>query len=338
MNNRGMDSQNIEALWTHLHALTVLSQQGSYTAAAKRLGVSKASMSQRIAELERAAGLPLVRRTTRSVRLTDAGQRLVDDMREPFERIAHSFAGVRDLADVPRGVLRVTAPVAFARQQLVPRLAGFLRAHPEVRIELDLSDRLSSLAMEGFDLAIRHTAAPPDTHVAWTLCRTRSVLVASPGYLDRRGVPTRPADLVAHDCLHYPRAQDTPAWHFEPISGSTPTSTVPMARAAEAVVPRITVPVSGPFAANNSEALRDAAIAGLGIALMPDFSAQEALQSGALVEVLPAWQPVGAFGAQLYAIRPYATHVPRAVSAFVGWLREALAGGFTVPVRGGPAL
>ena len=319
-----MESQNIETLWVHLHALTVLAQQGSYTAAATRLGVSKASMSQRIAELERAAGVPLVQRTTRSVRLTDAGQRLVEDTRGPFEQIARSFAGVRDLADVPRGVLRVTAPVAFARQQLVPRLAGFLRAYPDVRLELDLSDRLSSLAMEGFDLAIRHTAAPPDTHVAWTLCQTRSVLVATPEYLGRRGVPVVPTDLAAHDCLHYPRARDTPAWHFERI------------RAAAADVDsgpgasRITVPVSGPFAANNSEALRDAAISGLGIALMPDFSAQEALQSGVLVEVLPQWQPVGAFGTQMYAIRPYATHVPRAIAVFVAWLRETLQDGFAV--------
>ncbi|MGJ7545813.1 LysR family transcriptional regulator [Variovorax sp. LT1R16] len=309
-----MEDQKIESLWTHLHWLTVLSQQGSFTAAAQRLGVSKAAMSQRIAELERAAGVPLVQRTTRSVRLTEAGQRLVEDMRAPFEQIAHSFSGVRDLAGVPRGRVRVTAPVAFARQQLVPRLADFLRAQPEVRIELELSDRLSSLAMEGFDLAVRHTAAPPDTHVAWTLCETRSVLVASRAYLRRRGLPEAPADLSVHDCLHYPRAQDTPAWHFETRKPSA--------------APRVTVPVSGPLAANNSEALRDAAIAGLGIALLPDFSAQSALQAGKLVEVLPKWQPVGAFGDRLYAIRPYATHVPRAVTAFVSWLRAELAEGF----------
>ena len=311
-NNAGMKPQNIESLWTHLHWLTVLAQQGSFTAAALRLGVSKAAMSQRIAELERAAGAPLVQRTTRSVRLTEAGQRLVEDMRGPFEQIAHSFAGVRDLAGVPRGLVRVTAPVAFARQQLVPRLAEFLRAQPEVRIELDLSDRLSSLAMEGFDLAIRHTAAPPDTHVAWTLCETRSVLVASRAYLRRRGTPREPQALAGHDCLHYPRAQETPTWHFETKSSA----------------PRITVPVSGPLVANNSEALRDAALSGLGIALVPDFSAQAALQSGKLQQVLPQWRSVGAFGERLYAIRPYATHVPQAVTAFVGWLREALSDGF----------
>lgn len=316
-----MQEQKVETLWTHLHWLTVIAQQGSFTAAAQRLGVSKAGMSQRLAELERAAGVPLVQRTTRSVRLTEAGQRLVDGVRAPFEQISQSFAGVRDLASVPTGLLRVTAPVAFARQQLVPRLDEFLRAHDQIRLELDLSDRLSSLAMEGFDLAIRHTAAPPDTHVAWKLCETRSVLVASRGYLRKRGIPKVPADLAAHACLHYPRAQEAPAWHFE------------QRKAKGGSAQRVTVPVSGPFAANNSEALRDAAVSGLGIALLPDFSAQAALQAGRLVEVLPQWRPVGAFAEQLFAVRPYAPHVPRAVAAFVSWLRVALAGGFSPPGR-----
>lgn len=311
-----MDHSKIGSLWAHVHWLIVLAEQGSYTAAARRLGVSKAGMSQRIAELEREAGVPLVQRTTRSVRLTEAGQRLVEETRTAFDAIAQSFAGVRDLAGVPRGRLRVTAPVALARQQLVPRLADFLRAHPEVRIELELSDRLSALAMEGFDLAIRHSAAPPDTHVAWPLCPTHSLLVASRAYLRRRGEPVAPTDLAGHDCLYYPR-QDQPAWHFLPRPAATGTA-------------RITVPVAGPFAANNSEALRDAAAAGLGIALLPDFSAQAGLRSGRLIEVLPDWQPVGAFAEQLFAIRPYGPHVPRAVAAFVAWLRDAFAGGFSV--------
>ena len=313
-----MKSQKTEELWTHLHSLTVLGQQGSYTAAAQRLGVSKAAMSQRIAELERAAGMPLVQRTTRSVRLTEAGQRLVDDLRDPFERIAHSFASVRDLVGVPTGLLRVTAPVAFARQQIVPRIPGFLLANPKVRFELDLSDRISSLAMEGFDLAIRHSATPPDTHVAWTLCATRSVLVASRAYLRRRGNPATPMALAEHDCLHYARAQETPTWHFRE-------------RRRFGDPQPLTVPISGSFAANNSEALREAAIGGLGIALMPDFSAQTALQSGKLVEVLPKWIPVSAFGERIFAVRPYAEHVPLAVNAFVKWIREQLCDGFDVP-------
>lgn len=301
--------RKIEALWPHVHALGVLGALGSYTRAAQRLGLSKAAMSARIAELERAAGVPLVRRTTRSVRLTEAGQQLADATAGAFEQIAHSFAGVKDLAAAPQGLLRVTAPVALGRQQIVPRLPAFLRAHPQVRIELDLSDRLVSLATEGWDLAIRHTAAPPDTHVAWALCETRSRLVASRAYLRRRGTPRAPAELADHDCLHYLRAGETPTWTFEPARGGAA---------------RTSVAVKGPFAANNSEALREAALAGLGIALLPDFSAQHA----SLVPVLPSWRPVGAFGERLYAIRPYSPYVPRAVQAFVEHLRETLRGGF----------
>ncbi len=319
VNNQAMNDQKISELWHHLHWLSVLAQQGSYTAAAARLGVSKAAMSQRIAELERAARVPLVQRTTRSVRLTEAGQRLVDDTRTSFEQIEHSFAQVRDLAGVPSGLLRVTAPVAFARQQLAPRLADFLREYPDVRLQLDMSDRLSSLATEGFDLAIRHTARPPDTHVAWTLCGTHSVLVASKTYLRRAGTPQMPADLQDHNCLHYLRAQDTPTWTLARVR--------PKAK-DKANDERITVPVKGQLAANNSEALREAALTGLGIALLPDFSAQAALQQGKLVQVLPDWRPVGAFAEQLYAIRPYSPHVPRAVTAFVDYLRKALAAGF----------
>lgn len=317
VNNIAMKSTNHtnpEALWSHLHCLVVLGEQGSYTGAAARLGVSKAAMSQHIAELERAAGVPLVRRTTRSVGLTEAGRQLVDDTRGAFERIAESFAGVRDRSGVPHGRLRVTAPVALARQQLVPRLPAFLRAYPEVRLELDLSDNLRSLTLEGMDLAIRHTAVAPDTHVAWLLCTTRSVLVANRAYLRRTGTPKTPDDLRQHDCLHYPRTQEAPAWTFEPmVPGNSP---------------RLTVPVTGPLAANNSEALRDAALAGLGIALVPDFSAQAALQAGKLVEVLPDWRPVGTFSETIHAIRPYSAHVPRAVAVFVEWLREAFAPGF----------
>ena len=317
VNNSAMKSTNHtkpEALWSHLHWLVVLGEQGSYTGAAARLGVSKAAMSQHIAELERAAGVPLVRRTTRSVGLTEAGQQLVDDTRGAFERIAESFAGVRDRSGVPHGRLRVTAPVALARQQLVPRLPAFLRTYPEVRLELDLSDNLRSLTLEGLDLAIRHTAVAPDTHVAWLLCTTQSVLVTNRAYLRRTGTPKTPDDLRQHDCLHYPRTQEAPAWTFEPmVPGNSP---------------RLTVPVTGPLAANNSEALRDAALAGLGIALVPDFSAQAALQAGRLIQVLPDWRPVGTFSETIHAIRPYSAHVPRAVAVFVEWLREAFAPGF----------
>ena len=316
-----MDARKIESLWSHVHGLGVLQSAGSFTAAAQRLGLSKAAMSQRVAELERAAGVPLVRRTTRSVRLTEAGEQLVEATRGAFAQIEQGFAGVQDRVGEPHGVLRVSAPVALGRQQIVPRLSGFLRTYPQVRVELELSDRLVAMAQEGFDVALRHTAAPPDTHVAWPLCTTRSWLVASRAYLRRAGVPTTPAELATHDCLHYLRPGETPTWSFE-ADPAAPRS----ARSAG----RVSVGVRGIFAANNSEALREAAMAGLGIALLPDFSAQVALQVGKLQVVLPHWKPVGAFGEHLYAIRPYSPVVPRAVQAFIGYWRSALEDGFPI--------
>jgi len=284
---------------------------GSFTAAAQRLGVSKAAMSHRVGELEQAAGTPLVRRTTRSVRLTEAGQRLVDTTRSSFAEIERNFASVRDLAAKPQGLLRVTTAVALGRQQIVPLIPAFLSEHPSIRIELDMSDHLSSLAKEGFDLAIRHVATAPETHVAWRLCSTRSLLVASRTYLRRRGTPERPVDLRSHDCLHYLRSGPVPTWTLEPAKGDP-----------------VTVDIAGGFAANNSEALREVALRGLGIALVPDFSAQTDIQSGRLQVVLPDWRVSGAFGEHLFAIRPHSPYVPRTVSAFVAFLRKNLKGGF----------
>ncbi|CAN5156229.1 LysR family transcriptional regulator [soil metagenome] len=305
-----MKSRKIDSLWSHLSWLGMLAATGSFTAAAQRLGVSKAAMSHRISELEQAAGVALVVRTTRSVRLTEAGQQLVDATRASFVDIERSFEGVRELAAAPSGLLRVTAPVALGRQRIVPVIPAFLRAHPQVRIELELSDRISSLAQEGFDLAVRHAASVPDTHVAWTLGETRSVLVATRAYLRHAGTPAAPADLAGHNCLDYLRgASDARSWSFEPVKG----------RAS-----RISIAVTGNFSANNSEALREAALASAGIALLPDFSAERELASGKLVEVLARWRPVGAFGERIYAIRPFAQHVPRACQAFVSYLRATL--------------
>lgn len=315
-----MEKLHVESLWTHLHWLVVLSAQGSFTSAAQRLGVSKAAMSQRIAELERAAGVALVRRTTRSVRLTDAGSRLVESTRGAYEQIASGFSGVRELSGTPTGLLKVTAPVAFARQQLVGRIPEFLRRHPGVRLELDMSDELRSLARDGYDLAIRHTAAPPETHVAWQLALTGSVLVASRAYLKRAGVPGSPPELASHDCLFYPRGQPAPLWTFARAGAQ--------GRGRVASREKVTVGVSGSFAANNSEALRDAAMAGLGIALLPDFSAQDAVRAGRLVQVLPGWTPVNSFGDFIYAVRPYSAHVPRAAAAFVDYMKQQYASGF----------
>jgi DNA-binding transcriptional LysR family regulator len=309
-----MSERLLSPVLADLHLLTVLAATRSYTQAAKRLGISKASASMRISELERAAGVPLVRRSSRSVALTEAGQQLVDEVEGAFARIEQGFNGVRDLVGQPRGLVRVSAPVALGRQVVAPLLPEFLAQYPEIRLELDLNDRLVNLAQEGFDLAIRHTQAPPETHVAWVLCETRSWLVASAGYLARHGTPTHPSELAAHRCLPYLRGGGAQRWDFE--------RTQPRKRTE-----RVSVPVSGPFKANNSELLREAVLAGVGIGLLPDFSCGDGLRTGALAALLPQWRSVGFFGERLYALRPYAPQVPRAVQCFVDHLRQRLSGG-----------
>lgn len=294
-----------------LHLLLILSQTRSYTQAARRLGLSKATVSQRIAALERAAGVPLVQRSTRAVALTAAGQQLTEDTAPAFTHIEQSYAAIRDLASTPRGMVRMTAPVALGRQHVMPALSAFLRQFPQIRVELDLTDKLSNLAQDGYDLAIRHSHQPPETYVAWPLCETTTVLAASPAYLAERGTPGHPSELAGHDCLVYLRGN---------ITVQNWTLMRPHPRKAPELCQ---VPVQGPLKANNSEALREAALAGLGIALLPDFSANAYLHDPhQLVRVLPDWQPQGFFGGRIFAIRPWAPQVPRAVQCLVGHLQE----------------
>ena len=314
----GDDVFRSDLVWSRVHALTAVARCGSFTTAARQLGVSKAAVSQRVNELERTVGAALLQRTTRSVRLTHVGQQLVDDTSECFSRIESSVAAARDLAAQPRGVLRVSAPVALGRQYVAPSLEPFLRAYPQIRIELELSDVLVHLAQEGFDLAIRHTSSPPENHVATRLAATRTLLVASAGYLRRRGSPSQPAQLAEHDCLAYLRPGPA-LWHFEADG--------PAAHGAHDGA-RASVPVRGPLRTNNSEVLRDAVLSGLGIAQLPDFSAAPALRAGRLREVLGGWRPVGFFGDSIYALRPWSRGTPRSVRPLVEHLREELRGGF----------
>jgi DNA-binding transcriptional LysR family regulator len=263
----------------------------------------------RISELERITGVPLVNRTTRSVGLTEAGHRLVAECAPAFERIDAGYTSVKDLSDTPSGILRVTAPVAFGRQRLAPILTAFLQSYPDISVQIELTDRLVNLTHEGFDVAIRHTSVAPDNYVAWALCETRSVLVASAKYLERCGIPNHPEDLINHACLSYLDPSKSDVWIFLPIeAGHHPTKS-------------ISVPVTGPLKANNSEMLREAVIDGLGIGLLPDFSATSP-SDPALEIILPDWRVQGFFGNRIYALRPPATRVSRAVQCFIEHLRE----------------
>src|ERR1700748_1524863 len=191
-----MSVSGVASVLADMHLLTVIAQTRNLTQAARRLGISKASVSTRLRDLERVVGMSLVRRTTRSVTLTAAALQLVDDTQASFARIEQSLEQAKDLAGKPRGVLRITAPVALGRQRIAPTVPDFLRKYPEIRLELDLSDRFVNVAQEGFDLAVRHARSIPDTYIARVLCESRSLLMASPEYLQRRGTPEHPTDLA----------------------------------------------------------------------------------------------------------------------------------------------
>ena len=309
-----MGAPEIAAMLPDLYMLTVIAETRSLTQAARRLGVAKSSVSMRLKDLERALGVPLVRRTTRSITLTAAGQQLVSETRGSLMHIEQGVTGVQDLAGAPRGLVRVSAPVALGRQHIAPAIPALLKRHPDIRLELELSDRFVNLVQEGFDLAIRHASRVPESHIATPLCESRSVLLASPEYLARRGSPEHPAQLAHHDCLLYLR-DGAPVWSFERT-------------ASRRRLERVSVPVRGPLKANNSEVLLEAVSGGLGIGLVPDFTAWSRAASQGPVQVLAAWKPVGFFGERLQAIRPWAPRTPRAVQCVIDHLREVLQGGF----------
>jgi DNA-binding transcriptional LysR family regulator len=324
-----MSADQLSPLIADLHLLSVLADTRSFTEAARRLGVSKASASMRVSELERTAGVLLVRRTTRSVGLTDAGQQLVGDLQPAFNRISESYTAVRDMVGAPRGLVRVTAPVALGRQHLAPMIASFLKRYPGIHMELELTDRFVNLSNEGFDLAIRHTNTPPETHVAWQLCETRSVLLASPDYLKRRGVPVHPSDLTAHDCLLYLGGSQSGNWTFTQDTGNALDMRGKKAKSKAEASTRVGVTINGALKANNSEVLREALLAGLGIGLLPDFSLPVSKSKRPqLVRVLTGWRVEGFFGDRIYALRPWSPQVPKAVSVFVEHLRKSFAEGF----------
>jgi len=296
------------APFSDMHLLTVLAETRSFVQAAERLGISRSSASMRIAALERSVGVPLVRRSTRRVTLTEAGRQLVDDVTPAFARITSSFHAAHDLTGTPRGTLRVTAPVALGRQHISPFLGTFLRQYPQVRLELELTDRLVNLAHEGFDLAIRHVRHIPDDYVVWELARSVSLLVATEDYLERRGRPAHPADLAEHECVLY--MGSSRSLGFTRREGSQET---------------VYVDVTGPFAANNSEVLREVILSGGGVGLLPDFSVSD--DGGKSLEhVLPEWDVQGYFGAHILALRPFSPRVPLAVHCFVEHLKKAFGG------------
>jgi DNA-binding transcriptional LysR family regulator len=256
----------------------------SFTMTAQRLGISRSAASKHVSRLEKVLGVRLLNRTTRKLSLTEAGQSVHAHCARIAAEAEAGELAVQRYVGRPQGLLRISAPSAFGRMHLVPILPDYLAANPEVSIDLVLSDRLVDLVEGPFDVAI---SSSPLTHANLIRCDIapiRWVICAAPGYLKRTGAPREPEDLRRHNCIFY-------------ASAAVRGNVWPMSRDRETRM----VPVSGNFRANNSEAVCDAAVRGLGVALLPTFATWQDVQSGALVKVLPEWTLQGTFGTSLSA-------------------------------------
>jgi DNA-binding transcriptional LysR family regulator len=268
----------------------------SFSAAAREAGIAKSAVSRRISLLEHRLGVRLLQRSTRALAVTDEGARLYQHCAALVAAASAAQDAVGASTGAVRGVLRVNAPVTFAQQYLAPALAGFLADHRELEIELTTDDRLIDVVAGGLDVVIRIGQLAPSSLVARRFAADRLVVCAAPAYLDRRGTPRSVAALVDHDCLHYALVDRVAEWRF---------------RSAGPVTTR------GSLSASDGTVLREAAVAGLGLAVLPTFMVTRELAAGTLRLVLD-----GARRAEigLYAVTAHRTHAPPRTRAFVDFL------------------
>lgn len=280
----------------------------SFGAAAESLGIARSVMSKRIARLEKGAGVRLLERTTRRVALTEAGAGLHARCARVLSAVADAENELAELHGAPRGTLRISAPVGFTATHVVPLLPELLGRHPDLRIDLVVNDRLVNLLEEGFDVALRIGERLADSSlVARRLGAVAVPTCASPAYLARRGVPRRPRDLLAHECLRFGLLTARAEWRFRRARGSA------RADLGLEVVGKVTV--------NDVASLLEAAVAGVGIAKLPSFVAGAAMASGALVEVLAEYREPDL---GVWAVYPAGRAPQPKVRAFVDFLAEAL--------------
>ncbi len=256
-----------------LSAFVAVVEQGGFAPAARRLGVAPSSLTRQLNALEEHLGARLMNRSTRSVTLTEEGNQYYQDARRILEELEGADRTVSELSGPPSGLLRVAMPVAFGRLHVGPVLPEFLRAYPNIQLDIRLSDTVADLALERIDMAIRlGPMASPDL-IARRLAPHCRVICASPDYLGQHGAPTKPADLAQHNCLQ-----------FEYLTGN---STWILTREGKSEKVR----VSGNLRANGSELLREAAIGGAGLLLMPTWLVGEDMAAGRLMWVLEDWVP-----------------------------------------------
>ncbi|NTX67933.1 LysR family transcriptional regulator [Lelliottia amnigena] len=274
---------------------------GSLSAAARALGISRPMVSRYLEQMEKWAGTRLVHRSTRKLTLTPAGEKVLLKVRNIIQ-LAQDIED-QSAKDVPAGTLRVACAHFTAMQIVAPMLPDFLSRYPQLRVEMDVNNHPVSLVGERIDVAIRITDNPEPGMIARRLGECRSVLCASPDYLAQKGHPQSIDDLAEHNCLHYSFFAGQ-SWSLVSAEGDV-----------------MTAAVSGNLSASISSLLMDAAINHCGIAMLPELEAQAALNSGALVPVLPAFtpKPIAIYG--IYLSRDYQ---PAALRAFLDALSDCL--------------
>ncbi|WP_326537174.1 LysR family transcriptional regulator [Pseudorhodoferax sp.] len=286
-----------------LQVFAEVARANSFTVAAHRLSMSRASVSKHIAQLERALGAQLLQRTTKQVGLTDAGLRVLENGALLLERYEEIAADVRDTVTQPRGVVRVSAPQSFCTHQLLPLVSDFSRRHPDIQVALSIDDGRSALVSDGLDVMVRIASALEDaSHVALPLLTAPQVLVGSPDYLRRAGMPRSLRDLARHNCLVHTIKSPTGIWRF---GGS----------AAD----EIAVRVRGSLCANFGDVLHQAALRGAGLSMHPAYMVEDDLRAGRLLQVLPETPPRPLDVVALYSSR---RHLPSRVRLLLDHLQR----------------
>ncbi|WP_459204224.1 LysR family transcriptional regulator (plasmid) [Ralstonia pseudosolanacearum] len=289
-----------------LNALMAVVEHGGFAPAARRLGLAPSSLTRQLNALEDSLGTLLLNRSTRTVTLTEAGQQYYEDARSILDALENADRSVSELAGPPSGLLRISLPVAFGRLHVAPALPAFLRRFPGMRLDIQLSDTVANLVEERIDVAIRLGAPASQNLVARKLAPHRRVICASPDYLGEHGAPAQPADLAQHNCLLFDYATATSTWTLK-RAGKTAK-----------------VQVSGNLHANGSELLREAAIGGAGLLLMPTWLVGEDMAAGRLVPVLEAWSPsLGSDGeGAIWAVYQQNRRGSKKLAAFLDFLAQ----------------
>ena len=241
-------------------------EHGSISGAARQLRLSKSVVSERLAELERSLGSALLHRTTRRLNLTEDGIAFLPRAQRITRDIAEATADIAERRGTLAGPLRIAAPVTFGHMHLGPALYPFLKDHPEIQLTLDLDDRRIDVASSGHDAIIRQGVIDDTRLIVWKLAKSRRILTASAAYLAEHGAPQSLDDLRHHRGIFYTN-RGAADWHFRTVDGP------------------VTVQAKQALGVNNGDMIRDAVIAGLGIAMLPAFIAQPAIRAGRLVDI-----------------------------------------------------